>query len=167
MGAGKIKFEHLGKTKDLAATPTETKDGNIAFPKPNRNPGPPPWHAPRGGSIDLSQLNSTLPAGFVLPVASPHRRQDHAAPRFCCPVGMTKGRPLMSVENMFCIRARLLAAPQPAELTGAKSPHPSKTRVFPQPVKSCPNTSLRAVTPGKLAYFREFGSVHPLSDEET
>jgi hypothetical protein len=71
MGAGKIKFEHLRETKDLAATPTETKDGNIAFLKPNRNPGSPPWHAPRGGSIDLSQLHSTLPAGFVLPLAGP------------------------------------------------------------------------------------------------
>jgi hypothetical protein len=71
MGAGKIKFEHLRETKDLAATPTETKDGNIAFLKPNRNPGPPPWPAPTGGSIDLFQLHSTLPAGFVLPVAGP------------------------------------------------------------------------------------------------
>jgi hypothetical protein len=65
MGAGKIKFEHLRETKDLAATPAETKDGNIAFLKLNRKPGSPPWHAPRGGSIDLSQLHSTLPAGFV------------------------------------------------------------------------------------------------------
>jgi hypothetical protein len=71
MGAGKIKFEHLRETKDLAATPTETKDGNIAFLKPNRNPGPPPWPAPTGGSIDPFQLHSTLPAGFVLPVAGP------------------------------------------------------------------------------------------------
>jgi hypothetical protein len=70
-GREKIKFEHLGKTKDLAATPTETKDGNIAFLKPNRKPGPPSWPAPRGGSTDLSQLDSILPAGFVLPVAGP------------------------------------------------------------------------------------------------
>ena len=70
-GREKIKFEHLRETKDLAATPTEAKDGNIAFLKPIRNPGPLPWHAPRGGSIDLSQLHSTLPAGFVLPLAGP------------------------------------------------------------------------------------------------
>ncbi len=69
-GREKIKFDHLRKTKDLAATPRNPKDGNIAFLKPNRNPGPPPWHAPRGGSLDLSQL-STLPAGFVLPLAGP------------------------------------------------------------------------------------------------
>ena len=60
-GREKIKFEHLGKTKDLAATPTETKDGNIAFLKPNRKPGPPSWPAPRGGSIDLSQLIQLFP----------------------------------------------------------------------------------------------------------
>ena len=71
MGAGKIKFEHLGKTKDLAATSTETKDGNIAFLKPNPTQGRRPCHAPRGGTIDLSQLHLTLPAGFVLPVAGP------------------------------------------------------------------------------------------------
>src|ERR1700733_1225233 len=81
MGAGKIKFEHLGKTKDLAVTSTETKDGNIAFLKPNRNPGP-PWHAPRGGSIDLSQLHSTLPAGFVLPVAGPAIGKTTLRPSF-------------------------------------------------------------------------------------
>jgi hypothetical protein len=47
-GREKIKFEHLGKTKDLAATSTETKDGNIAFLKPNRNPGPPSLARPKG-----------------------------------------------------------------------------------------------------------------------
>src|ERR1700679_1194968 len=82
MGAEKIKFEHLRETKDLAATPTETKDGKIAFLKPNRNPGSPPWHTPRGGSIDLSQLHSTLPAGFVFPVAGPAIGKSTLRPGF-------------------------------------------------------------------------------------
>ena len=70
-GREKIKFEHLRKTKDLAATSTKTQDGNIAFLNQTATQGRRPWHAPRGGSIDLSQLNSILPAGFVLPVAGP------------------------------------------------------------------------------------------------
>jgi hypothetical protein len=42
MGAGKIKFEHLRKTKDLARTSRDNQDGNTPFLKPNRNQGPRP-----------------------------------------------------------------------------------------------------------------------------
>jgi hypothetical protein len=69
-GREKIKFGHLRKTKDLAATSTE-KDGKIAFLKPNRKSGPPPLARPKG-RIDRSfstQFNSFT--RFVLPVAGP------------------------------------------------------------------------------------------------
>ena len=89
-GREKIKFDHLDKTKDLAATTRETKDGNLAFLKPNRNQGPPPWHAPRGGSIDLSQLNSILPAGFVLPVAGPAIGKTTLLPGFAVRSGLSE-----------------------------------------------------------------------------
>ena len=82
-GRGKIKFEHLRKTKDLAATSTETKDGNIAFLKPNRNPGPPPLARPKG-RIDRSfstPFNSSR--RIRLAAGRPRHRQDHAAPRLC------------------------------------------------------------------------------------
>jgi hypothetical protein len=58
-GREKIKFDHLGKTKDLAATSTEPKSRDIAFLKPNRNPGPPPLARPKGRIDDLSQFNSS------------------------------------------------------------------------------------------------------------
>jgi hypothetical protein len=40
MGAGKIRFEHLRQTKDLAATSRENQDGNIPFLNPYHNQGP-------------------------------------------------------------------------------------------------------------------------------
>ena len=46
MGAGKIKFEHLRQTKDLAGHLDANKDKNIAFLKRNRNPGAAPLDTP-------------------------------------------------------------------------------------------------------------------------
>jgi hypothetical protein len=83
MGAGKIKFEHLRETKDLAATPTESKDGNIAFLKPTRKPGPAALRRPKG-RIDRSfstPFNSSR--RIRLAGGRPGHRQDHAAPRLC------------------------------------------------------------------------------------
>jgi hypothetical protein len=115
-GREKIKFGHLRKTKDLAATSTETKDGNIAFLKPNCKPGPPPLARPKG-RIDRSFSTQFSSSGkTTLSPALPSGRDD-------------KGRPLMSVENMFCIRARLSAGPQPPKLTRAL-PAAEKPPVF-------------------------------------
>src|ERR1700722_13384208 len=51
MGAGKIKrFDHLDKTKDLAAIRTGTAGSREQTP----TRAPAPWHAPRSGQTDLS-----------------------------------------------------------------------------------------------------------------
>jgi hypothetical protein len=128
-GREKIKFGHLRKTKDLAATSTETKDGNIAFLKPNCKPGPPPLASPKGvdRSIFLNSIQFFRP-DFVWPVAGPATGRTTLSPAL--PSGRDdKGRPLMSVENMFCIRARLSAGPQPPKLTRAL-PAAEKPPVF-------------------------------------
>src|SRR5271156_3988690 len=50
-GGGKIKrFDHLDKTKDLAATRTGTAGSRDQTP----TRAPAPWHAPRSGQTDLS-----------------------------------------------------------------------------------------------------------------
>jgi hypothetical protein len=58
MGAGKIKFEHLRKTKDLARTSRDNQDGEHPIPETKPQPGPSPG-TPRGAdqSIFLISYN--------------------------------------------------------------------------------------------------------------
>jgi hypothetical protein len=97
-----MKFGHLGKTKDLAATSTERKDGKIALLKANRNSGPSRLARPEG----RSDRSFSTQIQFFWPIrlagGQAGHRQDHASPWLCRPVGMTNVRPWMSIENMFC-----------------------------------------------------------------
>jgi hypothetical protein len=83
MGAGKIKFEHLRETKDLAATPTETKRREPCLPETK----------PQTRAAALARPKGRIDRSFSIPFNSsrrirlaggrPGHRQDHAVPRLC------------------------------------------------------------------------------------
>src|ERR1700733_1003747 len=105
MGAGKNKiwssWENKGLSRHLDGS--ERREHCIPETKPQPRAAAP--GTPQGADRSIF-LNSILPA-------RPRCAQ------LCSPVGMAKGRPLMLVENMFCIRARLSRRAQSPELTRA------------------------------------------------